>query len=80
MKHKQQITADDELIESEMRRLNTLAEQRGLNAAHTEVISRLIASVLWLDHRYGTQQSYELFQSMADNLIEYGRDACSHVG
>ena len=74
MQHNQ-VTADDELIESEVQRFNALVLQRGLSAANTEVISKLTACVLWLDTCYGTRRSYEVFQGISDGLIEHGRDA-----
>ena len=70
-----QVTTDDELVESEVQRFNTLVLQRGLSVANTEVISKLTACVLWLDTCYGTRRSYEVFQGVADGLIEHGRDA-----
>ena len=59
MQRNNQVTADDELIEAEVQRFNSLVLQRGLNAANTEVISKLTACVLWLDNCYGTKRSYE---------------------
>jgi hypothetical protein len=67
---KQQITADDRLIESEMQRLSLLALRQGVNAANSEVVSRLIAYMRWLDDVNGTRDSYTLFQGIADQLIE----------
>ena len=58
MQRNNQVTADDELIEAEVQRFNSLVLQRGLNAANTEVISKLTACVLWLDNCYGTKRSY----------------------
>jgi hypothetical protein len=73
--YRQHFPRDDALIDSEMQRFSRIAAERGLNAANTEVISRLIASVLWLDEVYGTRKAYDLFQNVADHLLEYGRDA-----
>jgi hypothetical protein len=72
--YRQHFPRDDALIRSEMLRFSRMATERGLNAANTEVISRLIANV------YGTREAYDLFQSIADNLLEYGRDVRTSVG
>ena len=73
--YRQHFPRDDALIESEMQRFSRIGVERGLNAANTEVISKLTACVLWLDTCYGTRRSYEVFQGVADGLSEHGRDA-----
>jgi hypothetical protein len=66
--------ADRELMHDEVRRLNVLARRRGVPAATTEVASRVLGAVMWLDERYGSRTTYEFLQSLADTVVEHGGD------
>jgi hypothetical protein len=67
--------ADDALIEHQVEHFQTVAARQGLAAAKQEFVNRLIGYVFWFEDCYGTRQTYELFQHVADQLVEHGRDA-----
>jgi hypothetical protein len=69
------IKANDDLIEHQVEHFKAVAACQGLQAAKAEFVNRLIGEVFWFEAAFGTRQTYELFQLVADQLVEHGRDA-----
>jgi hypothetical protein len=69
------IEANDEVIEQQVAYFKDVAARQGLHAAKAEFVNRLIGSVFWFEEAFGTRQTYQLFQAVADSLVEHGRDA-----
>lgn len=47
---------------------NTLAEREGLDTAKLAVVSQLTAAAFYLDATYGSRWTYNVFQTIADEL------------
>jgi hypothetical protein len=65
-----QIEADDAVIDSQVEHFKAVARSRGLEAARTEFINRLIGESYWFMETFGARQTYELYQKIADQVIE----------
>jgi hypothetical protein len=66
--------ANDEVIERQVKYFKDVARRQGLPAAKEEFVNHLIGLAFWCEDAFGTRQTYELFQVVADQLVEHGRD------
>ncbi len=69
------VRIDDELFDSEMQRLIQMLLSRGVDATISDLATRMVAYMVWLDTTHGSKPRYEFFQGVADQLVENGRDA-----
>ncbi len=59
----------DRVIKRQFDHFNEVTRSRGWKEARTEAVAQALSVALWLEEMSSTQQTYELFQIMADQLL-----------